>query len=155
MNDLQALLQVATWQVDKKQNHLTKTCLGSIHCNTLHVNSQPRSMNEAMLYLSQMLAKKHRWQQLASYLIWIRTILVRHHLCHSMTYKCYLKRSTESLTQWHSLQKVMGTFPLHSLQHRQKIRKPTLMYQAWQFIQSSLLLCWAGPPLLYCCFPSL
>lgn len=46
-----------------------------------------------------MLIKKHGQQQLVAYLIWIRPILVWHHLSHPMTHKRYLEEDTKPLTR--------------------------------------------------------
>lgn len=61
-------------------------------------------------------------EQLALYLIWIRTVLVWHHLSHPMTNKCYLEKDTEVTDK---IQKTTGTFPATApTEHSPRPAKP-------------------------------
>lgn len=66
-------------------------------------------------------------KQLVLYLIWIRTVLVWHHLSHPMANKCYLEKDTKVTDK---IQKMTGTFPATTpTEHSLEISKATLLHQ--------------------------
>lgn len=96
---------------------LPKPYPGRLLCNT---PSQPRNTTRARLY--HMLTK-----HLVLYLIWIRTVLVWHHLSHPMTNKCYLEKDTKVTDK---IQKMTGTLPVTTpTEHSSETSKATLLQQ--------------------------
>lgn len=66
-------------------------------------------------------------KHLVLYLIWIRTVLVWHHLSHPMANKCYLEKDTKVTDK---IQKMTGTFPVTTpTELSSETSKATLLHQ--------------------------
>lgn len=93
----------------------TQVAYSAIHLLSPGTQAEPGSVY-------QMLTK-----HLELYLIWIRTVLVWHHLSHPMTNKCYLEKDTEVTDK---IQKMTGTFPATApTEHSLETSKATLLQQ--------------------------